>query len=51
MLNEALSTMPDVFEAKILLRGQEYFEKGHVLNIRFSDGLLKDESRECKPNL
>ncbi|ARB91970.1 DEAD/DEAH box helicase [Legionella longbeachae] len=41
MLNEALSTMPDVFEAKILLRGQEYFEKGHVLNIRFSDGLLK----------
>ncbi len=41
MLNEALSKMPEVFEAKILLRGQEYFEKGHVLNIRFSDGLLK----------
>lgn len=41
MLKEALSTMPDVFEAKILLRGQEYFETGHVLNIRFSDGLIK----------
>ncbi|WP_454780585.1 DEAD/DEAH box helicase [Legionella sp. WA2022007384] len=41
MLNEALSKMPEVFEAKILLRGQEYFENGHVLNIRFSDGLLK----------
>lgn len=41
MLNEALSKMPEVFEAKLLLRGQEYFEKGHVLNIRFSDGLLK----------
>lgn len=41
MLNEALSKMPEAFEAKVLLRGQEYFEKGHVLNIRFSDGLLK----------
>ncbi|PWY57414.1 helicase [Legionella qingyii] len=41
MLNEALSKMPEVFEDKILLRGQEYFENGHVLNIRFSDGLLK----------
>lgn len=41
MLNEALSKMPEAFEAKILLRGQEYFENGHVLNIRFSDGLLK----------
>ncbi|MFJ1267023.1 SNF2-related protein [Legionella lytica] len=41
MLNEALSKMPEAFEAKILLRGQEYFENGHVLNIRFSEGLLK----------
>ncbi|MBI2785920.1 MAG: DEAD/DEAH box helicase family protein [Legionella longbeachae] len=41
MLNEALSKMPEVFEDKILLRGQEYFAKGHVLNIRLSDGLLK----------
>ncbi|MGL5742762.1 MAG: SNF2-related protein [Legionella sp.] len=41
MLSEALSKMPEVFEAKILLRGQEYFEKGNVLNIRLSDGLLK----------
>lgn len=41
MLNEALSTMPEVFDTTILLRGQDYFEKGHVLNIRLSDGLLK----------
>jgi len=41
MLNEALSKMPEAFEAKVLLRGQEYFEKGQVLNIRLSDGLLK----------
>jgi SNF2 family DNA or RNA helicase len=41
MLNEALSKMPEVFAPKVLLRGQEYFESGHVLNIRFSDGLLK----------
>lgn len=41
MLHEALSKMPQVFEAKILLRGQEYFEYGKVLNIRLSDGLLK----------
>ncbi len=31
----------EVFDASILLRGQEYFTKGKVLNIRFSDGLLK----------
>lgn len=41
MLNEALSRMPDAFEANVLLRGQEYFEQGHVLNIRLSEGLLK----------
>ncbi len=41
MLKEALSKMPEAFEAKVLLRGQEYFENGNVLNIRFSDGLLK----------
>ncbi len=41
MLNEAISKMPDAFESKILLRGQEYFQKGQVLNIRLSDGLLK----------
>jgi superfamily II DNA or RNA helicase len=41
MLNEAISKMPEAFEAKILLRGQEYFLKGQVLNIRLSDGLLK----------
>lgn len=41
MLNEAFSKMPDAFESKILLRGQEYFLKGKVLNIRFSEGLLR----------
>ncbi|MDI1352920.1 MAG: helicase, partial [bacterium] len=41
MLNEAISKMPEAFESKILLRGQEYFLKGQVLNIRLSDGLLK----------
>ncbi len=41
MLNEAIAKMPEVFESKILLRGQEYFHRGHVLNTRLSDGLLK----------
>lgn len=41
MLNEALSKMPEAFEPKILLRGQEYFIKGQVLNIRLSEGLLR----------
>lgn len=41
MLNEAIAKMPEAFEAKILLRGEEYFQKGQVLNVRLSDGLLK----------
>jgi uncharacterized Zn finger protein len=41
MLNEAISKMPEAFDAKILLRGQEYFQKGQVLNVRLSEGLLK----------
>lgn len=41
MLNEAISKMPEAFESKILLRGQEYYQQGQVLNIRLSDGLLK----------
>ncbi|KTD74802.1 DEAD/DEAH box helicase [Legionella waltersii] len=41
MLSEAISQMPDAFEAKELLRGQDYFNKGHVLSIRLSDGLIK----------
>lgn len=41
MLNEAISKMPEAFESKILLRGQEYFQNGKVLNIRLSEGLLK----------
>lgn len=41
MLNEAISKMPNAFEPKVLLRGQEYFERGQVLNIRLSEGLFK----------
>lgn len=41
MLNEAISKMPEAFESNVLLRGQEYFQKGQVLNIRLSEGLLK----------
>ncbi|MFI4962917.1 MAG: SNF2-related protein [Legionellales bacterium] len=41
MLNEAISKMPEAFESRVLLRGEEYFRRGHVLNIRLSDGLLK----------
>jgi len=41
MLNEAISKMPETFESKVLLRGQEYYQKGQVLNIRLSDGLLR----------
>ncbi|MCA0403606.1 MAG: DEAD/DEAH box helicase [Proteobacteria bacterium] len=41
MLKEALSRMANVFSPINLLRGQEYQQKEHVLNIRLSDGLLK----------
>lgn len=41
MLKEALSRMADVFLPAVLMHGQEYQQKGHVLNIRLSDGLLK----------
>lgn len=41
MLKEALSRMADVFLPAVLMRGQEYQQKGYVLNIRLSDGLLK----------
>ncbi|KTD18997.1 DEAD/DEAH box helicase [Legionella jordanis] len=41
MLKDALSRMADVFLPTVLMRGQEYQQKGHVLNIRLSDGLLK----------
>ncbi len=42
MLKEALSRMADVFLPAVLMRGQEYQQKGYVLNIRLSDGLLLD---------
>ncbi|MFA6302285.1 MAG: SNF2-related protein [Legionella sp.] len=41
MLNEAISKMTQAFEPKILLRGEEYFHHGHVLNVRLSEGLLR----------
>ncbi|WP_019217598.1 SWIM zinc finger family protein [Legionella tunisiensis] len=33
--------MADIFLPAVLMHGQEYQQKGHVLNIRLSDGLLK----------
>lgn len=41
MLKEALSRMADVFLPAVLMQGQEYQQKGYVLNTRLSDGLLK----------
>ncbi|WP_347251486.1 DEAD/DEAH box helicase [Legionella sp.] len=41
MLKEALSRMANVFSPSVLMRGQEYQQKGYVLNIRLSEGLLK----------
>jgi superfamily II DNA or RNA helicase len=41
MLKEALSQMADAFLPPVLMYGYEYQQKGHVLNIRLSDGLLK----------
>lgn len=41
MLNEAISKMQVVFDAKTLLQGDEYFQKEKVLSLKLSDGLLK----------
>lgn len=41
MLKAALQKMVDVFPAAVLMRGQDYQRKGHVLSVRLSDGLLK----------
>ncbi len=41
MLKAALLRMIEVFPAVVLKRGQDYATRGHVLNIRLSDGLLK----------
>ncbi len=41
MLKSALRKMVNVFPATVLSRGQEYQNKGHVLSVRLSDGLLK----------
>jgi len=45
MLYKAFSRMPDIFDNKILLQGQEYFNKENVLNIRLSEGLIKARVR------
>ena len=41
MLKAALLRMIEVFPVVVLKRGQDYATRGHVLNIRLSDGLLK----------
>lgn len=41
MLKDALSRMANVFSPTVLMHGQDYQQKGYVLNIRLSDGLLK----------
>jgi superfamily II DNA or RNA helicase len=41
MLKSALRRMVSVFPSAVLTRGEEYQKKGHVLNVRLSDGLLK----------
>lgn len=41
MLKAALLKMVEVFPAALLIRGQDYQRKGHVLSVRLSDGLLK----------
>ncbi len=41
MLKSALLRMVSVFPAAVLMRGQDYQRKGHVLSVRLSDGLLK----------
>ncbi|MCP0913599.1 DEAD/DEAH box helicase [Legionella sp. 27cVA30] len=41
MWQTALSRMSEVFSPTLLRRGQAYQEAGHVLTIRFSDGLVK----------
>lgn len=41
MLKEALSRMASVFLPTVLMHGQEYYLNGFVLNIGFSEGLLK----------
>jgi len=41
MLKDALTRMADVFLPSVLLNGKDYQQKGYVLNIRLSDGLLK----------
>ena len=41
MLKAVLLRMVNVFPAAALVRGQDYQQKGQVLNVRLSDGLLK----------
>jgi len=41
MLKAALSRMHSEFSSATLLSGQRYYNQGHVLSIRLSDGLLR----------
>ncbi len=41
MLKSALSQLQKEFSPKAFLNGQTYFQQGHVLTIRLSDGLLR----------
>lgn len=48
MLNEAYASMKEVFDAKTLINGQTYNKNGHVLMLRFSEGLLKARVKGSK---
>ena len=41
MLKSALARLSNEFSQKVLQNGQGYFQHGHVLTIRLSDGLLR----------
>ena len=41
MLKRALALMESVFQKSVLIQGRTCFDRGHVLTVRLSDGLLK----------
>ena len=41
MLKRALALMESVFPKSVLIQGRTCFDRGHVLTVRLSDGLLK----------
>lgn len=46
MLKDALSRMASVFLPTVLMQASEYQQKGNVLSIRFSEGLVKARVKE-----